>query len=584
MEVLAQEDFAGGMVRDVAPTLIDPRGVYDVRNMVLGEDGSLKRRGGGENITSADFGDGLTFAWAGQMSVGQRTVVANSSDFGVLDGTSVVNLGSDGLPRAVRPAYLAGLLFIPGGYIYAGSKMAANYSTGTVSVTNGSKTVTGSGVTWSSLVDAGMMLQLGNGRLYVVASITDSTHLELRDAYEGSTASGQAYTLRNIYKITAADPYEASDHYCAVQNKLLWADGEKVRFTKDTLSGGPHTYSATEDYDDLPDGANVVGLAAAGDRALIFSTGGLWSLSGIGYDTVSDAGDPQHRLDKLSEDLVLFGDAGFASWEQMVIAPCTSGVFLLDGISSPIKLSQNVEPLYTHYTDGNYRAGGAAVYKGHYLLPITSGGSTVETLVCRLDRSALDRRRKAGFPWVRFDQLGGEMRGFTVQVQSDIREPVLIGAGSTGRVVDASYLLNPDSDHVAEADGTAHRWSVVTRDFTLDGMTLTRFRYLRLLYKMDEGSISADYGDGTRIDGTPLWGHVEWGHFLWSSSEEAEFRNLRRDNLPDSAGPDAGLNPHRWRVGKRRRRVRFRLRGNDAGLCTLRQLEVLTAPPATRRR
>lgn len=591
LQSLTSQDFASGMVRDVAPPLIDPRGAYDIRNMVLTEDGALKRRGGAEDVTTSDFDEsanGCIFQWTGQTSVGLRTLVASEDNFGVLDGTSITNLGGDGLANPVRPAYIAGLLFIPGGYIYAGSLKGGSYTTsgGNTYLTAGSKTVTDTSGGFTANVDEGMLLQRGNERVYVVADVVSDTELTLRDAYAGSTTTSANPVFHNIYEITDADPYEPSDHYCAAQNKLLWTDGEKVRATKDILSGGPHTYSATEDFIDLPDGVLAIGIAAIGAAALVFSTGGLWTLDGVGYDIASPTtGNVQWRLNKLSEDIVLFGDAGIAYWEQLLVAPCLSGVFLIDGTSNPVKLSQNVEPLYTHYTDNSYRPGGAAVYKGHYLLPVMDDGNEVaETLVCRLDRAALDRRRKSGFPWTRFGGHGGEMRAFNVEVESDPREPTLLGVDSRGRVCDCTYFFNPDANHTDEADGTIHGWSITTRDFTLDGMTLFTTRYLRLLYELSEGNIYAEWGDGEVAQGSPQWNHVQWNHFKWASADEVGFRALTRNGVADIAPADRGRIPHRWRVGKERRRIRFRLRGPDSATCTIRTLEVLTRPPATRRK
>ena len=79
------------------------------------------------------------------------------------------------------------------------------YKTGTVTVTNGSTEVVGSGTTWGdgtitpgdsfSLVDA-------NGAavepFYEVESVTDDIHLTLKEPYGGATASGAKYALWNI--------------------------------------------------------------------------------------------------------------------------------------------------------------------------------------------------------------------------------------------------------------------------------------------------------------------------------------------------------------------------------------------------
>ncbi len=586
MEALRQGDFASGMVRDVAPDLIDERGAYDIRNMVLVEDGALKRRGGGKSIAKTT--NGLTGIWSGHMIPGTRTLVSDSSSLRALSGASLIQIGGGlGLPHPRSFAYIGGLLFIGGGYVYAGSLKGASYSTGTVSVTNGSKTVTGSGTTWStSNVDAGMLLRIGStDRFYVVETRVSNTQLTLRDAYEGTTASGQSYSLRSAYAITGSDPYPDSEHYCVVANRLVWADGSRVYFTKDLLSGGPHTHNAEEDYWEIPDGALVTGLAGIGGLCLVFTTAGVWTLSGLTYDIVGPDGTPQQRLEKLTGDLILFGDAGIAYWEQMVIAPCLGGVYLLDGISQPVKLSQNVEPLWQRYTDGPYRPGGAQVHKGHYIVPIMDdAASVVETLVCRLDRAAKDRRRKTTFPWVRFGDYGGEQRAYALEVSESPREPRLLSAGPDGRVCEALYY-DPDDAPLTDADSSGHTWSVVTRDFSIDGsMILGVFRYLRALYELATGGeIFADYGDGTRIAGVPLWDQVQWDNFQWAG-DDTEFHELRRTGEPDTAPPDAGRTPHRWPVNKRRRRLRFRLRSSDAVACTLRSLEVLIRPPASRRR
>ena len=79
------------------------------------------------------------------------------------------------------------------------------YKTGTVTVTNGSTEVVGSGTTWGdgtitpgdsfSLVDSS---GAAVAPFYEVASVTDDTHLTLSNAYGGTTASGVKYALWNL--------------------------------------------------------------------------------------------------------------------------------------------------------------------------------------------------------------------------------------------------------------------------------------------------------------------------------------------------------------------------------------------------
>jgi len=69
------------------------------------------------------------------------------------------------------------------------------YTTGTVSMTNGSKTVTGSGTTFTADME-GMPFIVNEFPVpYVVQSVASSTSLTLREAYQGSTGSGKSYKI-----------------------------------------------------------------------------------------------------------------------------------------------------------------------------------------------------------------------------------------------------------------------------------------------------------------------------------------------------------------------------------------------------
>lgn len=83
----------------------------------------------------------------------------------------------------------------------------ADYTTGTVAVTNGSATVTGTTTGWLAnyLAVAGSVLPLnlwlkitppsGDGNWYKISSITSATVLTLVNTYTGGTTSGASYTI-----------------------------------------------------------------------------------------------------------------------------------------------------------------------------------------------------------------------------------------------------------------------------------------------------------------------------------------------------------------------------------------------------
>ena len=78
------------------------------------------------------------------------------------------------------------------------------YRTGTVSVTNGSKTVTGVGTLWTTAVNAGDAFALVDANLnptgawYEVEAVVSNTEITLKQTYAGTTGSNKQYCVFNL--------------------------------------------------------------------------------------------------------------------------------------------------------------------------------------------------------------------------------------------------------------------------------------------------------------------------------------------------------------------------------------------------
>lgn len=78
------------------------------------------------------------------------------------------------------------------------------YRTGTVAVTNGSKTVTGVGTLWTTAVNAGDAFALVDANLnptgawYEVESVVSNTEITLKQSYAGTTGSNKQYCVFNL--------------------------------------------------------------------------------------------------------------------------------------------------------------------------------------------------------------------------------------------------------------------------------------------------------------------------------------------------------------------------------------------------
>jgi hypothetical protein len=585
---IQQGDFSAGMSRDVAPPLISPAGAFDLLNALLNEDGSVYRRGGSVYKSTTGLGTGgLTWIRDSYLKPGRRTIVANAAEFGALadDDLTIVALGGTGLSEPMQSAVLEDILFIGGGTLYGGSLKSAVYSTGTVTVTNGSRTVTGSGTTWNTLVDAGMLFQIGSGRVYVVESIDSTSQLTLRDAYQGGSGGGNTYELKPTHRVDVADPYEDGEFVCTCANRIVVGAGRKIKFTE---VDNPHTFThglGTTNEHTLPEGVQIVGLTTMGQSVLIFTTGGIWVLEGLALSITDGAGNPQHRMQQLSSEVVLAGAAGLAGLGQQVVVPATEGIFLMDGISQPERISKPIDRLYRKRIADGYKFGGAAVCRNHYLLPILGSGSVRDLLVCRLDRPISDRSQRI-FPWTRFDGDAGETKAFTVRNSLGARRPLLLGAQGReqSRIVDCTGFFEPSRENATDADGSVHQLDIVTRDFETGNGTVNVVRDFVLRYELagqEEPVLKVSRAAGAVEAGYALWDHAAWDEFNWAAEESAaSFVSLERD-APVSDEREIHICP----VNKRQRYARFRIRSyGPAAYCALRSVALRIRPSQAVRR
>lgn len=593
---LRQEDFSAGEQRDVSPHLIDPRGVYGLTNYLLNDDGSAYGRGGSALVSNAPLGTHGRWVWNGFLQPGRRTLVAASNRFGVLaaDNKTIIDLGGAGL-RLPKPAVaVQDLLFIGGGTIYGGSRMAADYSAGTISVIAGSTTVEGAGTAFLSNVDVGMIFRLGEGRVYVVAAVNSDVQLALRDPYEGATAAGQFYSLKRLESANAP-PYLFSDVYTQAAQRLVVCNGNGIDFSE---SKKPHVYSATiaapggnvvvANHHEIEEGATIIAAASLGvDMALIFATTGVTTISNLAASIVDANGNSQHRINKISSDIVAWGPSGIAGYRNALVVPALDDVYLMDGVSQPVPLSHSVDPIYQNYVLEGFVPGEAWVYRDHYFLPILdSGGDPIDLFVCRLDRPFSSRNRTF-YPWGRINGAGAMVAGAAVVPSSTAGEaPKVLAAANDGNLVDLATYFTPGMKYQKDHDGSTFTKTLITRDFPAGDLSIGRFRRFRLIYELQVdpsgpgADVTLEVGTGIRKEGEAEWDLVNWDEFLWAASEE----EIQFEEVPGAAEPNAGArsvfiqNAYDWWLATRARYARFKLETTaPVAKLTIRTIEIFVA-------
>lgn len=78
--------------------------------------------------------------------------------------------------------------------LYTNSTIGS-YTTGTVTCTNNSDIVTGTGTTWSEIVNPGDILTLNDDKLYVIKTVNSNTSITLDKVFAENTVSNSAYRI-----------------------------------------------------------------------------------------------------------------------------------------------------------------------------------------------------------------------------------------------------------------------------------------------------------------------------------------------------------------------------------------------------
>jgi hypothetical protein len=146
------------------------------------------------------------------------------------------------------------------------------YRTGTVGVTNGSTTVTGSGTSWIAGVGIGEAFYGPDGRVYEIANIISATQLTLGSNYLGTTQSGQAYQIvptQSYIRDLAAQAAQLVQSYASIAT-----DAGAGKFEDGTLAAPGVRFSADENTGLRRAGNDDMRLVAGGvDQATVGSTG-----------------------------------------------------------------------------------------------------------------------------------------------------------------------------------------------------------------------------------------------------------------------------------------------------------------------
>ncbi|NDW31886.1 hypothetical protein [Salipiger sp. PrR007] len=147
------------------------------------------------------------------------------------------------------------------------------YRTGTVSVTNGSATVTGSGTAFVANVKVGEEFRLLGGDGYEVAAVVSDTQLILARSFTGTSQSGQGYEIVPIKGFLKA-AYDALT--AAIAQFQTYANGALAgRFGDGSVGAPAISFLSSTGMGFYRVAANQLGIATNGIRRVLLTTSAM---------------------------------------------------------------------------------------------------------------------------------------------------------------------------------------------------------------------------------------------------------------------------------------------------------------------
>lgn len=283
---------------------------------------------------------------------------------------------------------------------YRGSTNA-NYTTGTITATNASATVTGSGTTWSTTTNAevGEYIKLPDGKWYKITAIGSNTSLTIEVAYQGSTLAGQTYTISpwgevqgKLGSSTApASLVRPTPKFIENYANRIWTlDGNSLRFSVlDTSVTEEHF----NDWDTANNAGQIIipsgngdtgtGLYALGNALFVFQRRAIWAVYG--------SSPANFELRNITNEIGMLDKRTLVEWNDVLVFLSDLGLQLFDG-SNLRNISDGAVNTFID-SWANKTSPSAVLWDNKYMIAYTptSGSYNSEVLMYDLQRGTFWR-------------------------------------------------------------------------------------------------------------------------------------------------------------------------------------------------
>jgi hypothetical protein len=265
---------------------------------------------------------------------------------------------------------------------YSGSTNS-NYSTGTITATNASATVTGSGTSWNTVTNAiaGEYIQMPDGKWYKITAIASDTSLTIEVSYQGSTLSGQTYNISpwgevqgRLDSTAPSGLVRPTGSFIANHINRIWVLQNNALYfsTLDTTVSGEHF----NDFDtsnnagqiNIPAGKgdNGTGLYSINGSLYVFQRNAIWVLLG--------SSPANFELRNVSNEIGLIDKRTIVEYDAYLIFYSGKDIYIFDGSNLKNLTANRVNTTISEF--GSKTNPAATLWGSTYILSFTvSGGS-----------------------------------------------------------------------------------------------------------------------------------------------------------------------------------------------------------------
>lgn len=262
-----------------------------------------------------------------------------------------------------------------------------NYSTGTITVTNGSATIAGSSTVWNTSTNAiaGEYIKLPDGKWYKISSIASNTSLTIERTYQGSTLSGQSYVISpwgevqgklnsstgpaGLVRPTGSFIENHINRVWVLQGNSLYFSALDTTITEENFNDFDTSNNAGQI--NVPAGSGDIGTAlySINGNLYVFQRNAIWVVLG--------SSPANFELRNISNEVGLMSKRTLIEYDTYLLFYSGKDIYIFDGTNLKNLTADTINSLIDSFA--NKTSPVATLWGSKYVLSYTPSGESVNS-------------------------------------------------------------------------------------------------------------------------------------------------------------------------------------------------------------